>query len=176
MPIDQHTLMRSLLADRAKLLGYIWVIVRDEHAAEDIFQDVSMLALDKRAEIADRDHLHGWLRQAARNKALHWLRNQRRAPMQLDADVMELIAPHFARHDSLNGMDVIDALRACREQLSPYAQRIIEHRYREGLTGPALAEALGRSINTVYQAMTRAHTALADCVKARLASQGAGHG
>lgn len=168
MPIAHDELVRHLLADRAKLLAYIWVIVRDEHAAEDVFQDVSMLALYKRDEIRDAEHLMHWLRAAARNKSMHVLRDRRSAPGPLDDDVIELMGPHFARHDPLNNLDVIDAIKQCKAQLSPSAQQIVEARYRDGLTGSALADRFQRSVNTVYQALTRAHRALAQCIRARL--------
>jgi len=168
MPIAHDELVRHLLADRAKLLAYIWVIVRDEHAAEDVFQEVSMLALHKRDEIEDAGHLMHWLRAAARNKSLHVLRDRRTAPSPIDDDVLEMMNPHFARHDTLDNLEVIDAIKHCKAQLAPNARRVIEARYRDGLTGPKLADRFGRSVNTVYQALTRAHRALADCIRKRL--------
>lgn len=168
MAIAHDELVRHLLADRAKLLAYIWVIVRDEHAAEDVFQDVSMLALYKRDEIRDADHLMQWLRAVARNKSLHLLRDRRTAPGPLDDDVVEMMTPHFARHDQLDNLDVIDAIKHCKSKLTPNAQQIIEARYRDGLTGAALADRFQRSVNTVYQALTRAHRALAECIRMRM--------
>ena len=38
-------LVRVLIRDRAKLLGYIWAILRDHHLADDVFQDVTVLAI-----------------------------------------------------------------------------------------------------------------------------------
>src|SRR4051794_21632754 len=47
-PIDQESLVIVLLRDRVKLLAYITAIVRDNHLAEDIFQEVALLAVRKR--------------------------------------------------------------------------------------------------------------------------------
>jgi len=149
--------------------AYIRAIVRDEHSAEDIFQEISLLAVHKQDEINDAEHLKNWLRVAARNKALHFLRSQTDVTVQLDSDVLGLIDPHFARHDALDNLEVIEALIHCKQRLSPYAKRIIEARYRDGLTGEKLAKELGRSLSAVYQAMSRTHAALADCIKEKLA-------
>lgn len=63
-----------------------------------------------------------------------------------------------------------DALKACLERLSPYSRRLIELRYAQGISGPQLAEAVGRKLNTIYVALTRTHRTLAECVRAEMAA------
>ena len=46
MSIDQPTAVKGLMKDRARLIAYIYAIVRDWHLAEDLFQDVSALAIE----------------------------------------------------------------------------------------------------------------------------------
>ena len=74
MSIDQPTAVKGLMKDRARLIAYIYAIVRDWHLAEDLFQDVSALAIEKHDRIVDSDHLLLWARKAARNKSLEALR------------------------------------------------------------------------------------------------------
>jgi DNA-directed RNA polymerase specialized sigma24 family protein len=70
------SVVRVLIRDRAKLLGYIWAILRDSHLADDVFQDVTVLALEHAAEFNDDGHLLLWCRKAARFKALEILRSK----------------------------------------------------------------------------------------------------
>ena len=53
MPVNEDTVVRTLLSHRLGLLAYIEAIVRDTHLAEDVFQDVSSLAFQKREQIDD---------------------------------------------------------------------------------------------------------------------------
>jgi RNA polymerase sigma-70 factor (ECF subfamily) len=64
--------------------------------------------------------------------------------------------------------DVLDAqheaLADCYAKLSPRDQHLIELRYQEGATVKSVAERLQRSVDAVYKALNRIHTALLDCV------------
>ena len=57
----------------------------------------------------------------------------------------------------------------CLEKLSPYARRVVELRYVEGLTGSRLAEALNRNLTAAYVAVSRINKTLAECVRNRMA-------
>lgn len=76
MALDETTIVRVLLAERARLLAYIWVIVRDVHLVEDVFQEVAALAVQKREELRDEAALPVWLRRTARFQALAALRDK----------------------------------------------------------------------------------------------------
>ena len=55
--MDSNAVIRGLIRERAKLLAYVWAIVRNHHMAEDIFQDVTVLAMERAGEIKDEGHL-----------------------------------------------------------------------------------------------------------------------
>ncbi|MBI1373521.1 MAG: hypothetical protein GC159_12400 [Phycisphaera sp.] len=172
MSIEQDTIVRVLVRDRAVLLAYIWAIVRDNHLAEDILQDVSVLAVNKRDEITDEEHLHGWLRQTARYKSLTALDKRESSPMRLDDRVLEALEAGW-RSESADGgtADLVDALQHCLGKLSGYAKHLVELRYAEGLSGQKLADAVDRNLNTVYVALTRIHRSLGDCVRQQVNEQ-----
>ena len=172
MAIDSDTVLRLLLKDRAKLLGYIRSIVRDEHVAEDVFQNVSIVAVNKREEIESREHFSGWIRQAARFEALHELRRRDIAPITLDSTLLDLLEGSWSKQDTSHSADLAEALRACLESLSPYAQQLVSLRYTSNMSGQKLADAVGRGLNTVYVALSRTHRVLADCMRRRLGEEG----
>jgi len=165
MSIEQDTIVRVLMRDRALLQAYIWAIVRDNHLAEDILQDVSVLAVNKRGEIHDEAHLDGWLRQTARYKSLNAIQKRDSSPLRLDDRVLEALEASWGDEHEGGTADLVDALQHCVGKLSDYARRLVELRYSQGLSGQHLADAVDRNLNTVYVALTRIHHTLRDCVR-----------
>jgi DNA-directed RNA polymerase specialized sigma24 family protein len=47
MALDSPAIVRLLMAERSRLFSYTWAIVGDVHLAEDVFQEVSLLAIEK---------------------------------------------------------------------------------------------------------------------------------
>jgi len=171
MPIDHDTIVRLLLADRDKLHGYIWAIVRDDHLAEDIFQEVSLLAINKRDEIDGESHFPAWVRATARHRSLNALRQRGRRPVMLDGALLDLVEAEWSRYDDARSTDMVDALRGCVAKLSPYARQLVDMRYAGNFKPAQIADRLNRKVTTVYVALTRAHKSLAECVRAELAGE-----
>jgi RNA polymerase sigma-70 factor, ECF subfamily len=174
--MDSHLVVRELIQERTKLLGFIWAIVRDRHLAEDVFQDVTVLAMERAADICNREHLMLWARQAARYKSLELMRKNARPRLALDNDVLELIEAEWARGDVFTVGEEVDHLRACVEQLTPHAQRILHLRYTVGMTGIQVAGVVNVKVTSVYMALTRIHQALEDCIRRRRARGDSAHG
>jgi len=168
--LDQDTLLRLLLSQRASLLGYILSIVRDTHLAEDVFQAVSLITLKKGGEVEEADRFAGWVRRTARFEALNALRKRRNAPLVIDEAVLDALEDHWGAADP--DPPAADALRECVRGLTDRSRQILELRYRENVGGAALAAKLGRPVNTVYVALSRIHKTLAACVRRHLSRQG----
>jgi RNA polymerase sigma-70 factor (ECF subfamily) len=167
-PIDQESLVILLLRERVKLLAYIRSIVRDGHLAEDVFQEVAVLALRKRDEIRGGRHFMAWMRLASRHRALKAVRGRERY-LLMDEALLERLDEQWAQHDLSPSADLLEALRHCLETLSPYARNLVGLRYAEGISGLRLSEVVDRSLNTVYVTLSRIHRSLGDCIRRRLA-------
>ena len=174
--MDSNEIVRALIRDRARLLGYIWAIVRDTHVADDLFQDVTVLAMERATEIKDEQHLALWARRAARLKALEALRKRSRRPVPLDGDVIELLEAEWDGDDPHGTGEDIEHLRACMAKLSPHARAIIGLRYAEEVSGARVAEVMQVKVESVYVALARIHRTLADCIRRRGAGGGEPHG
>lgn len=169
MDADRNRVLKALLADRVRLFSYIWAIVRDEHLAEDVFQDVSMLAMDKATEIDDPTNLSVWIRRAARHKALQAVRERSRDALVFSSDAMDQLDTVWDAEDAAPPDETIGALRHCLGKLTPNAQKIVKLRYTDSLTGQDLADKLGKNLTATYVAVSRINKTLADCVKKQLA-------
>ena len=163
--MDADRIVRALIRDRAKLLGFVWAIVRNHHLADDVLQEVAVLAMERAAEIRDDEHLLLWSRKAARNKALEALRNRTHRMISLDEDVLESLETDWTHVDPLATNDEVDYLRACVERLTPRAQEMVQLRYTQGLTGIQVAEIIKVKVHSVYVSLTRIHQALEACIR-----------
>jgi len=158
------------MQQRAELIGYAWLVVGDPDLAEDVFQEVSVAAIRKADEINDADHLTGWLYQAIRLQGLKARRDQSRRHQLLSPDILEVLAdsPTHTQDDSARQA----ALRECVNRLQGTTRDILEMRYGQNLKPAAIAKATGKNIQTIYKTITRAHSALRDCITKRLAKEG----
>jgi RNA polymerase sigma-70 factor, ECF subfamily len=169
MPISVDAAVEGLLANRSKLLAYIWSLLRDHHATEDVFEEVVLAAMKHFAEIKDQDHLLAWARQTARFRGIDYLRRKSREPQLLAEDVLDQLESQWRQRDADNERDCMDALRTCYKQLSTRSQTIVSLRYGQGLSGREVAAVMGRKVHSVYVAMTRIYQTLEECVRRTLA-------
>jgi RNA polymerase sigma-70 factor, ECF subfamily len=171
MPLSRDVAVRMLVSGRASLLGYINSIVRNWDLADDVFQEVSILAVEKCASISDERHFAGWLRQAARFEALNLLRKSGRSPQLLGDAVLDLLDTAWDAAEKADSCNNLDALRACIEKLTAESRHVLELRYAEGIKGTELARLLEQPPNTVYVRLSRLHRKLADCVAQQIADR-----
>src|SRR5438132_9885362 len=112
MDARQERSVGLLLSHRAMLLGYIVSIVRDPDLAEDVFQNVAIVVLDKAAAVAKDEEFPVWARRVARLESLTALRQRKRAPELLDQSVLELLEDEWSAGDS-EPAPARKALRKC---------------------------------------------------------------
>jgi len=169
VPISEDTIVRTLMSQRAALLAYIWAIVRDGELVEDVFQEVSLLAVREREKLRDEAALATWLRRTARFKALSALRDRGRSAVLLSDDVLDQLDGQWEQqHQASTAEEYQAALRHCLKQLTPNARQIVSLRYMQGLKGTEVAEKLGRKTTSVYQALSRIHNTLRACLCGQL--------
>ena len=173
MPVEAEQVVKVLMQQRSQLVGYAWAVVGDPHAAEDVLQDVSMLAIRKCGEINDLDHLGGWLRHAIRLRGMDVRRSLNKGKTQLlNPEVLDALERAWAKTTDLGESERMTALRHCMDRLKGSARAIIEARYVKNLKPLQIAEDTGQRIETVYKAITRTHGALRDCIQQRMEAKG----
>ena len=169
MALDSPTIVRLLMAERSRLFSYTWAIVGDVHLAEDVFQEVSLLAIEKGGEVTDEPQFKVWLRRAARHRALQAVRQLKRRPVPLDESLLDKLEEHWAQYDAMQESNLVEMLRECIRLLTPYGRKLIVLRYTKGLRASQIAQQLKRQVTAVRRSIARAHRSLYDCVHMRLA-------
>jgi len=170
LAVQSDIVVKVLMQHRAELIGYAWLVVGDPDVAEDVFQDVSVVAIRKCDEIEDAEHLVGWLYQAIRLQGLKARRAESRKHQLLSSDILEQLA--IDRPDVDQSADQLTALRECVNRLQGVTRNILEMRYGQNQKPAAIAQATGKKIQTIYKTITRAHSALRDCMRDRLSKDG----
>lgn len=159
--------LKWLVDEQVAIVAYIRTIVQDPHAAEDVFQNVALVAVRKRPSGDQRSRFIAWARAAARLEALNWVRRQRRAPRPLDAEALERCVPKRDGAMPELRMSAVELLHACVDRLPPHSRRMLDLRYVHGEDCTAIATRLNRSVGAVYVTFNRIHRQLERCMLLR---------
>lgn len=164
--MDPRQIADLLERERRPLTAFALAIVRDHHLAEDVVQEAASEVVQRGEALRDPSHLQAWLRRAVRFRAIDQLRRRGRE-LHLDEPTLDAIeARCVAAAPQLDAR--AEALGGCLGRLTPNVRQLLTLRFREGLKGSALAERLGRQVNTVHVALSRAYRALAGCIEETL--------
>jgi RNA polymerase sigma-70 factor (ECF subfamily) len=176
-PLDHGTALRLLLANRAMLLGYINAITGDPTLSEDVFQEVSIVVMDKFATVTGVEGFRPWARTIARFQSLKAVNRRRASPIRLAGEVLDRLDRAWEEQDRDDPRAAsVAALEQCIARLTPRAQQLVHLRYHQGLSGQAIADELGKPLNTIYVAISRIHRSLAECIRNQLSGTGVHHG
>ncbi|MFK7788081.1 MAG: RNA polymerase sigma factor [Phycisphaeraceae bacterium] len=171
MPITPDLIMSVVMKSRPRLHGYAWVVTGDPDLAEDVLQEVSLLALQKADQINDEPHLQGWLHESLRRQGLAARRKHLAQATQLSSEVLSMLAVVQVEQHNAGHADQVKALRQCIDLLGEKSRDTLALRYGKNMKPAEIAEKTGRPVRSVYQMITRAHTSLRECVTTKLATQ-----
>jgi RNA polymerase sigma-70 factor (ECF subfamily) len=167
MTLEPDAVVQVLLRERLHIAALAASVVRDVHAADDIFQQVVLSALEHRAQFRDPAHVLAWALRAARHRAVDLARSRQLRP--LPDEVLDLLESRADDPTGAAWSDRSEALHHCLGQLTASARGLLQLKYRDGLTALAIAERLRRTTDAVYQNLSRLHRALRECVEKRMA-------
>jgi RNA polymerase sigma-70 factor, ECF subfamily len=149
---DQQAVRFLYVKYSDNIYGYIRSIVRDEHDAEDLTQQVYAKLLTGIAKYDDRGvPFFAWLLRLARNAAIDHLRTNRPVPTETMVE---------SEVSSGADMDRAETLRTALATL-PYDQRkVVVLRHFLGLSPGEIADRIGRSEGAVHRLHQRGRRAL----------------
>lgn len=152
-----------LLAERMPLTAFIAIVTRDFHLAEDVFQEICVKAVSRMADFDSSTHLIHWARLTGKNRAIDILRARNGRYEGLSDELLATLATEWPDKSTVAPLQ--EALRHCIEQVTANNRTLLRMRYFEKRSCHEIAAALGRKIETLYQALARLHKALGDCVR-----------
>ncbi len=161
----REDVLRGFLAHQGMLRAYAFAIIGDWDAADEAVQETAVYVCAHWADLPADGDFAAWARGVARLRALECRRRRPRGGVAPDVAAALPIA------ESEAGAAERSALSRCIEALPADAGQLIDWHYRDGLAGDVIADRLGRSIDAVYMALSRARRRLRDCMRRRLAGE-----
>lgn len=165
--LPQNEIIRTLLGARARLSAGFFLVLRDAHLAEDVFQEVMVKALAQPDLFTNEAQLLSWARAVGRNAGLNLLRKSGRISVGLPESLLETLE-HESEAES--GSEREAALRDCLDALPEQSRELLDLRYFHGLSCADVAARTGSALDAIYQRLSRLHRALRRCVEERLAT------
>lgn len=170
MPLAEADILQALMQARPRLSAAVWLVVRDPHAAEDIFQNIAVKAMTGHASFPTEAALLSWAFITGRREGIDWLRRHQRESTGLADDVLDLLEREWQEPDRASGAR-LEALNECLEALPEAARQMLRLRYFEGHGCEEVAQRMNLGLDAVYKRLSRLHQALRQCVEGRLGAR-----
>jgi RNA polymerase sigma-70 factor (ECF subfamily) len=168
MGLDTDAALQHLIREQVRITASVVAVLGDAHAADDVYQQVVLSVLKTGHTFQDETHLLAWALRAARHIAL--AQRRRRPAHLLDAAALDALEAHWQTAPVAGPPARADALERCLARLPAADRELLRLRYEGGLSCGEVAGRLGRSAEAVYQAFSRLHRKLRECVNSRLAT------
>ncbi|HPA17392.1 MAG TPA: sigma-70 family RNA polymerase sigma factor [Verrucomicrobiae bacterium] len=171
-PDRQKELVSLITRHQRRIFSYLYALVPDRHAAEDLLQETNLIICEKFASFRSGTDFVAWACQIA-----HWrVRNARqkfaRSKVTFNQEVVDAIAATAS--SMVKELDARhEALEHCLGRLHPRDREMMLTRYEPGCGVAEAAQRSGRSLQAAYKALARIRKLLFDCVTSRLAREGA---
>jgi RNA polymerase sigma factor (sigma-70 family) len=169
-------LASRLLLHRDALFGYLLVLLRNWDEAEEVFQEVCVVVLEKERDGLIVERFLPWCREIARRVVLRHWRRRSKTPRSLSPEVMAAIDQAFSLRDaeeerhSRTGQ-LVQAVKRCLKRLPDHLRAILDLFYRDSLSLGDIAHRLGRTEGAVQVALSRTRMRLAECARVTLAKE-----
>ncbi|AWB68951.1 RNA polymerase subunit sigma [Saccharobesus litoralis] len=153
-------------ADRKRIYAYIYAYVMDKAAADDIFQDTSMVLWREFEKFEIGTNFSKWANGIVFNRVRTFRRNNKHLSLGLSEERLEEIFACESIED--NTEQQWQLLQTCRSQLLEPDQKLYQAFYVENNRAAAIAEQTGRSIYAIRKSIHRLRKKLFDCVDRKL--------
>ncbi len=172
LPISDHTVRVHQLYARHQqaVLAFVLTLEPRLDDAHEIVQETFLTVSQKAADWTDGTNVFAWVCTIARYTTMHFHRSKKRQLVELADDVVDLLDEERNAH-LVDCEHRIAVLAECMQRLAPSARRLITQRYHAGRLPEEIASAIGWSVNSVRVALTRAKTALKDCLERKTRSE-----
>jgi len=153
-----------------RLYLYILAQVPNPVEAEEILQETNLVIWRKCEQFEPGTNFFAWSSRIASYEVLKFRERRRRDKLLFSQSFLDAVSRDVAENDD-RLEEQRKALNICLGKMRAADRELIRQRYASGKNGKAVAEALGRPANSVYQSLGRIRRALLQCIKRQLAAQ-----
>jgi len=167
---DRHrTFVELLVRNQAAIRAFICSLVRDHHAAEDVFQDVAVVLLETFERYDTSRSFAAWARGVAAKVVMKRWDKQKRTPAPFSPEAVEAILAASEEVDARIGPER-EALRRCVAALPARSRKLLALRYESAFRLAQIAEAMESTLSAIHKALTRIRAGLEECIRGKLAA------
>ena len=139
------------------------------HETEEIVQQTFVQAFLRLDQFRSGEDFGVWVKQIARNQVRQQFRSDSRHAKRLHAFRDLVLADLDDPKAAIAEQPFLDALAECRESLSEKQSRLLDLRYREGLSFAEIASRMESSADAVRRMASRIRMMLRMCTETRVA-------
>lgn len=155
---------RLLVATQPRLYGFIYSLVGDRAATDDILQEVSAVLWRKFDEFQTGTNFSAWSLKVARFSVFEWRRKQSRLPLPLDEETLLSLAEQSAELAEGVG-EMRESLHLCLAELPPRQLDLVRARYFEEESVQSIATRWKRTRMAIYKLLRKTHDSLLSCIE-----------
>jgi RNA polymerase sigma-70 factor (ECF subfamily) len=150
-----------------RVYAYIYSLVANWSDADDIFQETSIVLMQKFDEFEPGTSFFAWACRVAYHKVLVHFK-KRRFHEHLDDELLDVLHDEaLPLADQSNAR--FAALTDCLGELSEKDRKLVALRYHGSASVETVAQQVDRTPWAVYKALARVHDALLACIRRKLA-------
>ena len=163
---DKAEIFISLLSrHERKLSVYVIMLIANRSDAEDILQQAKMVMWRSFDQFREGTNFGAWARKVALNQIMTFRKRQKRDPLCLSSELMEMIAVDLEQNNELLSRQQ-SMLEQCIEKLKDDHQSILRSRYHNNNSIESIAKKTQRTPGAVYRLLSRIRSNLHQCVTA----------
>ena len=161
--------LRLFLENQRRFYAYVLTLVPNRADADDVIQEVSYVLWEKFDDRHPPSDFAAWGCRIAYFKVLDLFKKQRRSHVRFSPEALEHLAETATEQAGTLQLDERRAaLGGCLEKLSRRDRELLNLRFADGSTTESTAQAVGRSVDAVYKALSRIRQGLFDCISRSL--------
>ncbi|MCM8535946.1 MAG: sigma-70 family RNA polymerase sigma factor [Lentisphaeraceae bacterium] len=150
-------------SDRNRLYSYIFAFMADSVAADDIFQETSMVLWREFSKFTIGTNFSKWANGIAFNRIREYRRKNKKYAVGFSEEMLESLV-EVAEKD-VDEDSKWSVLQACRKNLAEHTHKLYEDFYVQNLKAQQIADKTGRSIFAIRKAIHKLRKKLFDCVE-----------
>ncbi len=168
-PVPEHIqrgqeFMHLYVANERRIYGFIFTLIHDWSATEDILQETAQIMWSKFGQFQLGTDFVAWALRIARYQVMdYWKRQDSKT--SFDRKLLEKLAQQAQDHIGKRDDRRHEALKRCLQKLTERDRHLIELRYALDTTIQSIADRLGWHSKSVYRSLKRIRWQLFQCVR-----------
>jgi len=161
--------IKLLTSHQVRLRAFALSLIPHWADAEEVLQEANLVMWKKFEQFTLGTSFFSWACKIIHLTAKDFRKRQSRSRVHFGDQFMELVAARTDQlEEELSQREAV--LNNCIGKLKEKHRQMLHMRYQQAMSVERLAEAVGSTAKAIYQALSRIHKALFDCVERRLSA------